>query len=128
MKITVLNIMDIFERMKIKDYKATGYALLIAGLVLIIWAVYSMYSVYTGATQPPSVIQMNSVAISLPTGGNIPPIQTELISGKDSSKLVNMGIWFALMTFIASAGGRIGGLGVNLIREIKVTVKERVEH
>ncbi len=120
--------MGLSERLKIKDYKAVGYALLIAGLGLIIWAVYSMYNVYTGATPPPSVIQMNSVTISLPTGGNMPPIQTELISGRESSKLTNMGIWFALMTFIASAGGRIGGLGVNLIREIKVTVKERVEH
>lgn len=124
----VLNIMDIFERLKIKDYKATGYALLLAGLILIIWSVFSMYSVYTGAAQPPSVIQMNSVTISLPTGGNTPPIQTELISWTDSSKLVNMGLWFALMTFVASAGGRIGGLGVNLIREIKVTVKEKAEH
>ncbi|MCZ7405361.1 MAG: hypothetical protein O8C67_10590 [Candidatus Methanoperedens sp.] len=53
----------------------------------------------------------------------MPPVQTELISGIESSKLVNMGIWYALMTFVASAGGRIGGLGVKLIREIKVEVK-----
>ncbi|MCG2727507.1 MAG: hypothetical protein L6244_02505 [Candidatus Methanoperedenaceae archaeon] len=115
--------MNIFEKLKIKDYKAVGYALLIAGLILIIWAVYSMYNVYTGATPPPSVIEMKSVTISLPTGENAPPIQTELISGSDSSKLVNMGLWFVLMTFVASAGGRISGIGVKLIREIKVEVK-----
>ncbi|MDD5473865.1 MAG: hypothetical protein PHU34_06915 [Candidatus Methanoperedens sp.] len=120
--------MGLSEILNIKEHKAVGYGLLIAGLIMIIYSVYSMYNVYTGATPPPSVIQMNSVTISLPTVGNIPPIQTELISGKDSSKLVNMGIWFGLMTFIASAGGRIGGLGVNLIREIKVNVKEKVEH
>ncbi len=115
--------MDIFERLKIKDYKAVGYALLLAGLIFIIWAVYSMYNVYTGAQAPPSVIEMKSVTISLPTAPGAPPIQTELISGRDSSKLTNMGIWFALMTFVASAGGRIGGLGVKLVREIKVEVK-----
>ncbi len=120
--------MGISEREKIKDYKAVGYALLVAGLVLIIYSVYSLYSVYSGATPAPSVIQMNSVTISLPTSAGMPPVQTELLSGRESTKLVNMGIWFALMTFIASAGGRIGGLGVNLIREIKVTVKERVEN
>ena len=109
---------------KIKDYKAVGYALLIAGLILIIWAVYSMYNVYTGAAPPPSVIEMKGVSISLPTGTGTPPVQAELISGRDSSKLVNMGFWFALMTFVASAGGRIGGLGVKLIREIKVEVKK----
>lgn len=115
--------MDIFERLKKKDYKTVGYALLAAGLVLILWAVYSMYSVYTGATPPPSVVEMNSVTISSPNSTGAPPVQAELISGKESSKLINMGIWFALMTFIASAGGRIGGLGTKLIREIKVEVK-----
>jgi hypothetical protein len=116
--------MDIFERFKIKDYKAVGYGLLIAGLIFIILSVYSMYSVYTGATPPPAVIQMNSITISSPAGQGSPPVQAELISGRDSSKLVNMSIWFALMTFVASAGGRIGGLGVKLIREIKVEVKK----
>ncbi len=115
--------MDIFEKLKIKDYKALGYGLLIAGLIMIIFSVFSMYGVYTGATPPPSVIKMNSVSISLPTNPGMPPVQTELISGNDSSKLVNMGIWFALMSFVASAGGRIGSLGVQMIREIKVEVK-----
>ncbi len=110
--------------MKIKDYKATGYALLLAGLILIIYSVYSMYSVYTGAQAPPSVIEMNSVTLSLPTSQGAAPVQTELLSGRDSSLLTNMGIWFALMTFVASAGGRIGGLGTQLIREIKVEVKK----
>ncbi len=115
--------MDILEKMKIKDYKAAGYALLIAGLVLIIWSVYSVYSVYTGASPPPPVIEMQSVTISLPTGAGA-PLQTELLSGRESSKLMNMGIWFALMTFVASAGSRVGGLGVKLIREIKVEIKK----
>ncbi len=114
--------MGTFENFK--SYKATGYVLLIAGLILIIWAVYSMYNVYTGASQPPSVIQMNGVTLSMPTGQGTPPAEAELISAQNSSKLVNMGIWYALMFFVASAGARIGGLGVNLIREIKVDVKK----
>lgn len=116
--------MGIFERLKIKDYKAVGYALLIAGLIFIILSVYSMYSVYTGAQAPPAVVQMNSITLPAPADAGTSPAQTELLSGMNSSKLVNMGIWFALMTFVASAGGRIGGLGVKLIREIKVEVKK----
>jgi hypothetical protein len=115
--------MDIFKKLNIKDYKALGYGLLIAGLVMIIFSVLSMYSVYTGATPAPPVITMNSVTISLPTGPGIPPVQTEIISGIQASKLVNMSIWYALMFFIASAGGRIAGLGTKLVREIKVEVK-----
>jgi len=110
--------------MDTKNNKNVGYALLIAGLVFILYAVYSMYYVYTGATPAPSVAQMNSVKISLPAAPGTPPIETELLSGKESSKLVNMGLWFILMTFVASAGSKIGGLGVKLMRDIKVEIKK----
>ena len=106
-----------------KNIKGIGYALLIAGLLFILYSVYSMYNVYSGAEAAPSVIQMNSVKFSLPTGPATPPVETELLSGKESSKMTNMGLWFMLMTFVASAGGRIGGLGVKLVRDIKVEVK-----
>ena len=107
----------------VKNIKCIGYALLIAGLLFILYSVYSMYNVYSGAEAAPSVIQMNSVKLSVPTGPETPPVETELLSGKESSKITNMGLWFMLMTFVASAGGRIGGLGVKLARDIKVEVK-----
>ena len=109
--------------MEIKNIKGIGYGLLAFGLLFILFSVYSMYSVYTGAEAAPSVIQMNSVKLSLPTGPGSPPMETELMSGKDSSTMTNMGLWFMLMTFVASAGGRIGGLGIKLVRDIKVEVK-----
>ncbi|NJD53253.1 MAG: hypothetical protein FIB07_10335 [Candidatus Methanoperedens sp.] len=109
--------------MELKNIKGTGYGLLILGLLFIFYSVYSMYNVFTGAEAAPSVIQMNSVKISLPTGPGTPPMDTELISGKESSIMTNMGLWFMLMTFVASAGGRIGGLGVKLVRDIKIEVK-----
>jgi len=34
--------------------------------------------------------------------------------------MTNMGLWFMLMFFVASAGGRIGGLGVKLARDLKL--------
>ena len=109
--------------MEIKNIKGIGYGLLTFGLIFILFSVYSMYSVYTGAEAAPSVIQMNSVKLSLPTGPGSPPMETELMSGKDSSTMTNMGLWFMLMSFVASAGGRIGGMGIKLVRDIKVEVK-----
>jgi hypothetical protein len=111
------------ELKNLKSIKGIGYALLIAGLLFILYSVYSMYGVYTGAQAAPSVIKMNSVKFSLPTPPGTPATETELISGIESSKMMNMGLWFAFMTFVASSGGRIGGLGVKLMRDIKVEVK-----
>jgi hypothetical protein len=81
-----------------------------------------MYITYTGAQDAPSVIHMNSVKFSLPTSTGTPTAETELISGVESSKMMNLGLWFGLMTFVASAGGRIAGLGVKLMRDIKIEV------
>ena len=109
--------------MRIKADKTIGYALLSVGLILIIFSVCSMLYVFTGATNPPSIFNMKSVTISLPAGEGMPPKETELLPGAELSKVVNMVLWSVLMLFIASGGSRIGGLGVKLIREIKVEVK-----
>jgi hypothetical protein len=45
------------------------------------------------------------------------------VPGGAVSLVVNMLVWAVLMYFVASAGSRIGGLGVKLIRDIKVEVK-----
>lgn len=110
------------ELKNLKSIKGTGYTLLIVGILFILYSVYSMHGVYTGAKAAPPVIHMNSAKLSLPTTPGTPPVETELISGAESSKMINMGLWFALMTFVASAG-MIGGLGVKLMREIKIEVK-----
>jgi len=53
--------------------------------------------------------------------------ETLLISGEELNKLAAMVFWYMLMFFIVYAGGKIASLGVNLIREIKVEVKEPME-
>jgi hypothetical protein len=52
----------------IKNIKGIGFGLLLLGLLFILCSVYSMYNVYSGAEAAPSVIQMNSVKLSFPTG------------------------------------------------------------
>jgi len=65
-----------------------------------------MYDVYTGVQPPPSA-----------TG------EIGLLSGTDLSLMANLGLWYVLMTIVASVGERIGGFGVKLIRDLKVEVK-----
>lgn len=65
--------------------KGIGYALLIAGLLFILSSVYSMYNVYTGVRAAPSIINMNSVKFAIPAPPGTPPVETELISGAESS-------------------------------------------
>ena len=93
--------------MQIKADKTVGYVLLAVGLGLIIFPVCSM----------------NSITIPLPAGEGMSPAEVEVVSGTEISQIVNMVLWLMLMVFVITAGGKIGGLGVKLIRDIKVEVK-----
>lgn len=103
--------------------KILGYVLLAAGLILIAYAIYSMFNVFAGKTTPPSVFHMKSVAMPMPAGEGIPLKEIEILPGAEISKVVDMLLWFMLMTFVSSSGGRIAGLGIKLKRDIKVEVK-----
>jgi len=109
---------------RLKRDKAVGYGLLIAGLAMVIISVYLMSSVFTGGMSPPPIFRMDSIDFQMPSvGEGGQPIEVELIPGDQVSKVVNMSLWSILMVFVASAGSKIGGLGVRLAREVKVEVK-----
>lgn len=109
--------------MRIKADKTVGYVLLAVGAISIILAAYSVFNVFTEATVPPAIFEMKSIIIPIPGGEGMPPVETEVLPGAEISQIVNMILWFTLMIFVITAGGKIGGLGVKLIRDITVEVK-----
>jgi hypothetical protein len=110
-------------KLKMKDEKIVGYILLAIGIAMIFLSVYLMVQVFTGASLPPNLFNFSDIHLTMPG-------ETEsslLISGEELNKLVAMVFWYLLMFFIMYAGGKIASLGVNLIREVKVEVKEPME-
>jgi len=53
----------------------------------------------------------------------MPTVEIEVLSGAEISQITNMMLWFILMIFVITAGGKLGGLGVKLVRDIKVEIK-----
>ena len=104
--------------------KIIGYVLLGAGLVLILLAVNSAYTVFTGAGNPPALFKMDSIVINVnnPSGGTN---SVELLSGAIASRFADMVSWYILMFFLLQAGAAIAGLGIKLVKEIRLTVKSR---
>jgi hypothetical protein len=47
-----------------------------------------------------------------------------LIQGAQLSQLPNLFFWFILMGFVLFAGGKIASLGVSMIKDIKVEIRE----
>jgi peptidoglycan biosynthesis protein MviN/MurJ (putative lipid II flippase) len=104
---------------KLKDEKTVGYILLTIGIIFIFFSIYEMMNVFTGASPPPSLFNFSDIYFPGPEGSSV-----LMISGREMNKLVAMTFWYILMFFIMFAGGKIASLGVNLIREIRVEIKE----
>jgi len=109
--------------MQIKADKTIGYVLLAVGAISIILAACSVFNVFTEATVPPAIFEMKDITIPISGGGGMPTAEIEVLSGTEISQITNMMLWFILMIFIITAGGKLGGLGVKLVRDIKVEVK-----
>ena len=107
---------------KIRSEKIIGYALLSVGVIMILVSVYLMFDVFTGARSPPSLVHFSDISIPVPS-----PEQKEnvpIVSGEVLDKLVAMSFWYMLMFFVMLAGGKIASLGISLIKETIVEVKE----
>jgi hypothetical protein len=110
-------------KLKIKDEKIVGYVLLAIGIIMIFFSVYEMVRVFTGGSPPPNLFNFSDISIQMSEQAG----ETLLVSGEELNKLAAMVFWYMLMFFIMWSGGKIASLGVSMIREIKVEVKEPME-
>lgn len=105
--------------MKLKGEKIVGYVLLAVGVVVIFFSIYQMWVVFTGGSPAPKLFNFSDVSIPGAQGQNV-----LLMSGQELNKLADLAFWYILMFFILWAGGKIASLGVDLLREIRVEIKE----
>jgi hypothetical protein len=110
-------------KLKMKDEKIVGYILLAIGIIMIFFSVYEMMRVFTGGSPPPNLFNFSDISIQMSEQAE----GTLLVSGEELNKLAAMAFWYMLMFFIMWSGGKIASLGVSMIREIKVEVKEPME-
>ncbi len=122
------------------DNKIVGYLLLVVGIIIIIFSSFSVYSVFTGKTQP--VQLFNSEGISLDLGDLMggqsaeqmaqlnddqKPMSSELVKPELINQPLNLSAHLFLMSFLVNAGFKIASLGNQLLRPIKVKLKESAE-
>jgi hypothetical protein len=103
-----------------KTEKIIGYALLTLGVILLLFSIFEMFNVYTGNAAPPNLVSLGDISIPLGQGGT----DVSLIHGAQLSQLPNLFFWFILMGFVLFAGGKIASLGVSMVKDIKVEIRE----
>jgi len=113
--------------------KIFGWILLIAGVLMIVWTLFSSYNIFTGKAVIPEIFQLAAKESQAPaTQGKIPTspadIQEEMgkmigeqlqgfLPTDTLPKLLNLTVWSILAFILIFGGTQLSGLGIKLLRE-----------
>ena len=103
--------------------KLAGYILLCVGLACILFAFSNMYGVFTGTADPPEIFKMQSLDLKTTPSGVSEPVAVKVPLGPEIRKIADMFLYYLFMIFVVIVGSKISGLGIQLIKEIKVKEK-----
>ncbi len=125
---------------KIAYEKLIGYLLLAAGLLMILLSLFLVFNTLSGKFRPPQVsnYEFPPLELFIPTSsfqvpeGTQVPEGFQMPSSASSTKLqipkemindlIGVSFYYLLMMFLASTGYKIAGIGVKMIKDIKVKV------
>lgn len=102
-----------------------GYILIVAGIVVMMLAATSVYSVFTGSSQPFALFNFKPVSIPLNILVPEMPVQRnaanfEIFPAEILNSTTNTLAHLFLMGFVVSVGFKLAMIGVNLVRPITV--------
>jgi len=109
------------------DYsKIVGWILLLAGVLLIAWTLWSSYGIFTAKSSPPEFFEMPQEEITVTESALTPEAQMQAMLQEQLAgllpvdmiiKLLNLTVW-SLLTFILIFGSsQVAGLGIKLIKK-----------
>lgn len=107
--------------------KIIGWILLIVGLLIIGYSLYSSYNVFTGKILPPQIFKQEQNATTLQIGGNqIAEVQIQeminqelkgMIPANGLTETLNLAAWSLLAFILIFGGGEISTLGIRLLNK-----------
>ena len=109
--------------------KIIGFVLLVGGVGLVLWSVWSVYQVFSGQITPPMVVNFELKPISLPMNSSVPgiemePLELDMFPTETMNQTTNMVLYLVLMGFISTAGAKLANVGANLLRVMRVYLRE----
>lgn len=118
--------------MDAKIQNLIGWALLLVGLAVIVWTIYSSYNIFTAKAVAPEIFKIGKEIQTSGGTSKIPTTQAELqkemekVIGEQLKgllpvdtlpKLLNLISWSIFAGILILAGAQTSGLGVKLIRK-----------
>lgn len=108
--------------------KIFGWVLLIAGVLIIVWTLYSSYNIFTAKAQAPEFFKIEKAvpAQNSKAGSQDIQAQMEKMIGEQLKgilpvdtlpQLLNLTVWSMLAFILITGGGQISSLGIKLIKK-----------
>lgn len=114
--------------------KITGWALLIAGLIIIFWVLYSSFKIFTAKTIAPEIFRVTEKKEQLLSEERkttpfspeelqdemkkiIEEQMKEIVPSEFLTKLLNLLSWSIFTGIFIFGGSKISGIGIRLIRK-----------
>lgn len=120
------------------DQKIVGYALLVVGLCIMGYSIFSVFSVFGGGNVPFEILVSEAGDADQNLSQGDIDITNMSISNINLEQVItplypmfNLMIWLAIAFFLVIAGGRVASLGIKMLKaslpELKVIKSERTE-
>lgn len=110
------------------DYsKIVGWLVFFAGLLLIIWTLYSSYSIFTGKSLAPAFFEVPKQTSTQKAGSQDVQAQLQQMLQEQLkgflpeggiTEILNLAIWSMLAFILISGGAQISGLGIKLMKKV----------
>lgn len=118
--------------------KIAGYAFLAIGLAIILFSAFNVYQTFTGKSEPIQPFNLEGIGLDFSSFlvGDASPeelaqlktenndLKTELVSPDLVNRPMNLFAHFMLLGFFVNVGFKIGLLGANILRPVKIDVGE----
>lgn len=112
--------------------KIFGWTLLIIGIIVIGWTLYSSYNIFTGRAAAPEIFKIEAEEVSVAVQKKVPVTPEELQKETDRlieeqlkdilpadvlPKMFNLAVWSMLAFILIFGGGQLSTLGIKLIKK-----------
>lgn len=111
--------------------KISGWVLLLLGLAIIGYSLYSSYNIFTAKESAPEVFKVKPIEISVPESAvrdlqaqmeevlekQLQDMLGQMLPTGSIPKLLNLISWSIFASILIFAGSKIAGLGIRLIRK-----------
>jgi len=102
--------------------KIVGIVLLVSGLIIIFWGLYTSFNIFTAKTEVPNIFKFDNKQVVVQSSGDQSQVnsliqnQIKSIVPQDAvPKLLNLLAWSIFAGIVTFAGSQIAGIGTKLM-------------